>query len=271
MADYNVEGQPSDATLQPAGSIVILREAAEGLEVLMLQRSPTMAFAPNALVFPGGRVDAADVALAKKLTAGLTLEDAAARVAAIRETVEECGLAIGFSPPPPPERARRLSDGLAEGRPFETALASSRLEIDLFSIKPYARWQPGLAERSLITRCFDARIYVARAPSVSDITVDPSEISAFRWASPLSILRCCAEGSTYALFPTRRILERIAKARTFAEVITAIPADPFRAIVPWTKMVSGEMHLCIPNDHGYPVTAELWSTVQAEFAKQTRT
>src|SRR3546814_7884838 len=63
-----------------------------------------MAFAASALVFPGGAVDAGDHALAATIADGLPLDEAAARIAAVRETLEESGLAIAFTSPPGPER-----------------------------------------------------------------------------------------------------------------------------------------------------------------------
>ena len=44
----------------PAATVTLVRDAPRGLEVLMLQRSPNLAFMPGAHVFPGGALDAAD-------------------------------------------------------------------------------------------------------------------------------------------------------------------------------------------------------------------
>lgn len=175
---------------------------------------------------------------------------------------------LGISPAPDLATAQCLREELAQGSIFEAILASRGLTIDLSALIPYARWQPGSAERPLIRRWFDARLYVARAPRASrscEIVVDPSEISGFRWATAPRILRCCEEGAAYALFPTRRILERIAAKHGFADVVNSIPGDPFRAVIPRTEMLSGEMHLCIPDDLGYLVTRELWSRVRCEL------
>ena len=82
----------------PAATVVIYRHGTGGgpAEVLMVERSHTMRFAGGAAVFPGGRVDPADRELAAMIGEGLDPDDAAGRVAAIRETLEETGLAVGI-------------------------------------------------------------------------------------------------------------------------------------------------------------------------------
>ena len=61
-----------------------------------------MAFAAGALVFPGGRIDEADRKLAERLNAD------AARIAAIRETVEETAIAVGLAPIPSEDQALEI-------------------------------------------------------------------------------------------------------------------------------------------------------------------
>ena len=68
---------------EPASTVVIARPAGAGFEVLLMQRSSTMAFAPNMAVFPGGRVDPKDHAFPDPFLA-----------CAIREVHEEVGLEL---------------------------------------------------------------------------------------------------------------------------------------------------------------------------------
>jgi len=70
----------------PAATVVLLREAAGALEVLLLRRNSQLAFHGGAWVFPGGRIDPQD--------AGEGGDLGAARRAASREAREEAGLEI---------------------------------------------------------------------------------------------------------------------------------------------------------------------------------
>src|SRR5262249_17295017 len=75
---------------RPAAAVVFLREGERGCEVLLLQRNTKLSFHGGAWVFPGGRIDEADYA------AGSDSADiiAAARRAAVRESMEEAGLRV---------------------------------------------------------------------------------------------------------------------------------------------------------------------------------
>ena len=70
---------------RPAATVVVFRHGADGgpPQILLLERSGTMAFAGGATVFPGGAVDQADRELAAGTPGAQALEpdDAAARVA----------------------------------------------------------------------------------------------------------------------------------------------------------------------------------------------
>lgn len=56
---------PYAVPVRPAASVLILRERAARLEVFVQHRATTMDFAAGAVVFPGGRVDEIDRAIAQ--------------------------------------------------------------------------------------------------------------------------------------------------------------------------------------------------------------
>jgi 8-oxo-dGTP pyrophosphatase MutT (NUDIX family) len=82
------DAQPSGVAAAPAATVVLVRDGAQGLEVLLARRSSQLAFHGGAWVFPGGRIDPDDYADAP--------DDllAAARRAAAREAKEEAGLDV---------------------------------------------------------------------------------------------------------------------------------------------------------------------------------
>lgn len=81
-------GEPSGVEAAPAATVVLLRDGATGLEVLLARRSSNLAFHGGAWVFPGGRIDPGDY--------GDDRDDleAAARRAAAREAKEEAGVDV---------------------------------------------------------------------------------------------------------------------------------------------------------------------------------
>ncbi len=79
----------------PAATVVIARDADDtGIEVLLLRRNSKLSFAGGLWVFPGGRVDDADRAAAVAAGHPPHDDEAAARMAAVREAGEEAGLAV---------------------------------------------------------------------------------------------------------------------------------------------------------------------------------
>ena len=79
------------APLEKAATLVLLRDAPGGFEVLLLKRHEKSGVAPGALVFPGGRVDLMDdePELAPQLVRALASGwPATLQVTAIRETFE---------------------------------------------------------------------------------------------------------------------------------------------------------------------------------------
>src|SRR3546814_5386794 len=85
----------------PAATLVIMRPAprAGPDEILMVKRATTMAFAAGAVVFPGRRNDPADYVVAARHGLAQGAVDGAARRAALRDALEETGLAVGEPTP----------------------------------------------------------------------------------------------------------------------------------------------------------------------------
>lgn len=90
VTDSRKEGVAhEDVPIQPAATVIPLRDGRQGIDVLVLRRDDNLAFHGGSWVFPGGRVDPSDFASA-------TTDDVAtaARYAAVREAKEEADLDI---------------------------------------------------------------------------------------------------------------------------------------------------------------------------------
>jgi 8-oxo-dGTP pyrophosphatase MutT (NUDIX family) len=239
-----------------AATAILFRERAEGApEILFMERSGTMAFAAGALVFPGGAIDAHDLDHAAALGYALPLEEAASRIGAIRETLEESGLTIGFREPPDRATAETLRAGLHAGTAFSKLLAEAGLELDLEALVPFARWRPTLKEKT--TRIFDTRFYLAQMGEGShEPSADTTENVHLFWAGAQDILDRSARGEAKVIFPTRRNLERLAQFASFDAAVADTRMHPVVRISPWIEDRDGCPSLCIPENMGYPVTHE---------------
>lgn len=88
----NTSPTDTPAVAHPSATIVLLRDRAGSIEALLVRRNKKLDFHGGAWVFPGGRIDAADLD-----RDGIIEGDAemrAARRAAVRELQEEAGLTV---------------------------------------------------------------------------------------------------------------------------------------------------------------------------------
>ncbi|EZP55365.1 NUDIX domain-containing protein [Sphingomonas sp. RIT328] len=240
----------------PAATLILLRDRdAAPPDVLMVERARALAFAGGAMVFPGGRIDPGDVALAAAIGAGA---DGAARIAAIRETIEEAGLAIGLDPPPSPAVVKTIRRRLHGGEPFGAILSDYGIALDLAALVPFARWLPD----HVPVRVFDTLFFLARAPADATASADATETVRLCWSSAAAVLREADAGAVTLIYPTRRTLERLALFPDHDAAVAQARRHPVRTITPFVETRDGQDWLCIPDDCGYPITAEPVSQVQ---------
>jgi 8-oxo-dGTP pyrophosphatase MutT (NUDIX family) len=243
----------------PAATVVIFRHCPQGgpPHLLMVQRAKEMRFAGGAAVFPGGRTDEADRVLAVALAPDSDPEVAAARIAGIRETLEETGLAIALTTPVSAGEAAEARALLIEQGELAPVLDRFGWRLDLDRLVPFARWCP------MVDRAFDTRFFLTDlGTGAVDVTVDATENTRLFWASAAETLRLADTGEVQVIFPTRRNLDRLALFANFAEAQAQAEAIPVRMITPRHAERDGEQWLTIPEDCGYPVTGQPMSTVR---------
>ena len=151
--------------LVEAATVILLRDGPDGLETLMLRRNSKLAFAGGMWVFPGGRVDPED-----RTDVAPSDELGAARRAAVREAVEEAGLAIA-----------------------EEALV------------PFSHWTPpDLAPKRFLTWFFVAGAFDG------DVAIDLGEIHDQAWMRPADAMKRRNALEIELMPPTWVTLDRLA-------------------------------------------------------------
>jgi 8-oxo-dGTP pyrophosphatase MutT (NUDIX family) len=184
---------------RPAATVIAARQADGGVEVLVLRRGQAHRFLPGYLVFPGGAVDPEDARLAERWFGS---PGDAARACAIRELLEEAGLAL-------------TAEGL-----IEVAVGNDLSAIDAApprrgALEEVSHW---IAPEEVPVR-FDARFYAVEAAGHVNPRPDGAEADAAWWASPSDVLRDFTEGRVQLYWPTLKTMETLAACRTVEEVL----------------------------------------------------
>jgi 8-oxo-dGTP pyrophosphatase MutT (NUDIX family) len=261
MSSYPTHGpMPADGPkVVPAATVVIFRNCPNGgpPELLMVQRAKEMRFSGGAAVFPGGRVDPADRELASKLTPDEDQEVSAARIAGIRETLEETGLMIATQEPVSAEMAAKARTMLLETQELAPVLDHYGWHLDLSRLTLFAHWCPP------VDKAFDTRFFVTDlGTGAVDIEVDATENTHLFWASAKRALELADEGEISVIFPTRRNLDRLALFGSFEEACEQIRKFPVSRIHASQETRDGEPWLVVPDGHGYPVRGQSLASVR---------
>jgi recombination protein RecT len=226
------------AALRSAATVLLLRDGAQGLEVLMTRRSSTASFAPGAYVFPGGGIDAADALCHAQATRRATQSDLhlTQAIAAIRESFEELGVLLA-----------RQADGshvtsadiaaLDRKAPFAEQCSGRDLTLDAAEVFVLAHW---ITDRDLPRR-FDVPFLVARMPEGQEPVADESEQFEPVWVKPPDALARHAAGGFFIIFPTIRTLERLQAHDTVQSVLDAcaVNDEPLFTSCPRAGLLGG--------------------------------
>jgi 8-oxo-dGTP pyrophosphatase MutT (NUDIX family) len=246
-----------DDTLFAAATILILRDGPHGLEVLMVERHANIGFAGGALVWPGGKIDPADYDsgwMEASTQQDIHDEDErAARIGAIREAYEECGLLLATRDDHPVgAKANSLTDMRArvdkDATLFQPLVRAHGLTLCTHDLHPFARWIPPPA----LHKRFDTRFYLARLPNGQVPVQDGTEAVAIIWIRPQDALDQLAAGTRKIIFPTARNLELLALSNSVDQAFSDLAARPQGIVQP----IIEDGVLKIRTDLGYPVTEE---------------
>jgi 8-oxo-dGTP pyrophosphatase MutT (NUDIX family) len=189
-------------TPRPAATVLLLRGGDEALEVLLVKRNPERGFMAGAWVFPGGSVQAAEGE-----------DDAAHRVAALRELEEEASVTL----------------------------------TDPRQLVPFSRW----ITPAMVKKRFDTWFYLALAPDDAAPKCDGQECVDLGWFTPQGALDAHKSGDILLVFPTIKTLEQLGAFSTAQELLEHARGREVRPVEP-RVLISGETaRVVLPGEPGY--------------------
>ncbi len=255
------------AAVRQAATVVVLRRADAGMQVLLMRRAPRPGdIHSGACVFPGGLVDATD-RHGHAVCTGIDDRQASARLgldaggldyyfAALRECFEEAGLLFAAAADSASlseemlDQVSALRPALNRGelslpdlcRRFGLQLAADRLAYLDHWLTP-----PGVPKR------YDTRFFVAEAPELQIASQDDTETDAQLWITPADAL---AQRRELRLAPpTYKILELLQRFDEIDAVLRhARGLQQVPCIMPRLAIGSKGLRPVLPNE---PAWAEL--------------
>jgi len=189
----------ADAEPRPAATVVVVRPADTGIEVLMLRRGPKSRFGAGFAVFPGGSIDPVDDELAERWFGDA---EERARACGVRELIEEASLAL-------------TADGVHTVETEHQGMTSvEKSPPSMDALPAIARW----VTPSIAPKRFDAQFFAVAAPAGTEATPDGLEIDRAWWAPASQVLEEYALWESL-MWPTYNTLLELAKCSTVDDVL----------------------------------------------------
>lgn len=243
--DFAGQGVPP----KPAATIVIARPTVDSYEILLLERPASDRFAGGQSVFPGGKVDKADMsptaaavcpvdparwAIGPLAEASEALRAGFLR-AALRELWEEAGILPEGAPP---------GDWPRHGaEAFWRALAEAGACVSTEELSYWVNW---VTPKPIPMR-FDTHFFLARVDAGANVRPQEGEVVAARWLHPSAALAACMRGEIKMMFPTIRSLEHLALAQTLDELLRTVEQFPKIRVEPEMRWgADGSLSLAMP-------------------------
>jgi len=260
----------ADVPLRDAATVMLVRDASDGLEVFMLQRNLQSDFVGGAYVFPGGGVDDSDRHADLDAVCDGRTDEAASRqlrvahgglafwVAAIRECFEEAGVLLAVDANGDTVRfddaeverrfaAHRRAVDRGERRLVDVCVEEG-LRLDVDRIYEFSHWITPVGA----PRRYDTRFFVAEAPDAQVPLHDDREVIDNLWVRPSDALERHRAGDLSMIFPTIRTLESLERFATAADLLDAAAAiDHVPAILPRIVEHESGLRILLPGDPGY--------------------
>ena len=261
-----LSGERVPAEPRNAATVMLLRSSDDGLEVYMLRRQASMAFAPGAYVFPGGSVDSRDTDEQVAWTGPDAAEwgrifDAppslarALVCAAVRETFEESGVLLAGESADSVVADTTSDDWEADRHALldhsvslAELLARRNLVLRADLLRPWSRWITPIVE----PRRFDTRFFAAALPAgqrTRDVGGEASEVA---WVAPEKALSAGERGEIRLFPPTAVTLSELAACGDLA-IVLAGPRE-VAPIIPDVQLREGAVWLTVPGLNKFPIS-----------------
>jgi 8-oxo-dGTP pyrophosphatase MutT (NUDIX family) len=245
--------QKVPVTPVPAATLLLLRDGPEGVEVLLTTRHTAAGFAAGAAVFPGGKLDADDDARAK--TGG----DDPFRIAAVRETFEECGLLLARRTVRGAMISRAELAALLAEEPgpsdFAALVDRARLVLATDLLVPFAHWITPVDQ----PKRFDTRFFLAPAPPGQTALHDGREAVEVHWLTSAGAIAAARAGRIKLVMATRLNLLKLGRSGTVAEALDAARRSEIVTVQPELVQTAEGPAFRIPAAADYGMTEMLVS------------
>lgn len=257
--------QVPTAPPRPAATVVMLRDAPEGMEVFMIKRHGLSDVMGGAYVFPGGKVDRADA----EQEALMRLDSPVARlherlgdaqldpftaagyfVAACRETFEESGVLLVEGATG--AMAQQAQTWAREGASFIDILAELDVRLNCAAISPWSRWITPVIP-SLSTKRFDTRFFVAAVPPDQQARHDDHEGTESAWMRPRAALEQFWARDINLAPPQIMSLAHLTRFASVRDVLEACVGRQPPVIQPHPLQVDGLRVVTYPGDADHPI------------------
>lgn len=224
---------------RPSATVCLLHQGDEGIEVLMVRRSPSARFMGGAWVFPGGAVEERDHDEAERLLTGdVALELRPWLVAGLRELAEETG--VWLTEPPyfgDADRTDVYGEAISRG-----------LRLDGSRSAYFANW----ITPSMSPIRFDARFFLVELVVPVEPRPDGQEITEAMFVVPAVALRRAAAGEWLLPVPTRRALELLSGFATVDDALRAWRDREVVTIQPRLRIAAdGSLEILLPGEAGF--------------------
>ncbi|GAB2925373.1 NUDIX hydrolase [Streptomyces mayteni] len=210
-----------------AATVLLLRDGAAGLEVFLLRRRTSMAFAGGAHAYPGGSAEP---------------DDGSVRRTAVRELFEETGVLLA-APAADPGRLFAAADDEDRRAPFAELLARRGLVVRGDLLGAWARWITPEFE----ARRYDTWFFVAALPPGQRAGNASTEADRTEWLPPAAAVAGYERGELLMMPPTVATLRQLLPHQTVASALAAAAAggEP-EPVLARARLVGDEVVLSWP-------------------------